>query len=206
MIAIRSSATASVSRNVRSAAGRCEPITARTASAKAMSVAAGMAQPVRAAGSPRVHSDVDQRGDGHPADGCDHRHQGRLRVAEVTGDELALELEADEEEEHRQQPVSGPVADRQVEVQPEDVPAEMGVAQAEVEVRREVGRQHRRSGGDEQQDAADRLRPQDLLDADELAVRPSCEGDRYRPVAHQIFTRSPGGSQASSSAVTPKAS
>ena len=150
--------------------------------------------------------DEDQRGNGHPADGGDHRHEGRLWVAEVAGDELALELETYEEEEHRQQPVRGPVADRQVEVQPEDIPAEMGVAQAEVEVRREVRGQHRRGGGDQQQDAADRLRPQDLLDAEELAVRPPCEGYRYRPVAHQIFTRSPGGSQASSASVTLKAS
>ena len=44
-ITIRSSTTASVSRNARSAVGRLEPTTASTASANAMSVAAGTAQP-----------------------------------------------------------------------------------------------------------------------------------------------------------------
>jgi hypothetical protein len=47
-IASRSSTTARVSRNVRSAAGRWVLITASTASAKAMSVAVGMAQPASA--------------------------------------------------------------------------------------------------------------------------------------------------------------
>ena len=44
-ITIRSSTTARVSRNARSAVGRFEPTTASTASANAMSVAAGTAQP-----------------------------------------------------------------------------------------------------------------------------------------------------------------
>ena len=46
-MASRSSTTASVSKNARRAVGRAEPITARTASANAMSVAAGIAQPRR---------------------------------------------------------------------------------------------------------------------------------------------------------------
>ncbi len=44
-MASRSSTTASVSRNVRRAAGRCVLMTASTARAKAMSVAVGMAHP-----------------------------------------------------------------------------------------------------------------------------------------------------------------
>lgn len=44
-IAKRSSTTARVSRNARSADGSEVPMTARTASAKAMSVAVGTAQP-----------------------------------------------------------------------------------------------------------------------------------------------------------------
>jgi hypothetical protein len=47
VIASRSSTTASVSRNVRSALGRCVDSTASTASAKAMSVAIGTAHPSR---------------------------------------------------------------------------------------------------------------------------------------------------------------
>ena len=45
MIASRSSTTARVNKNVRNAVGKWVEITARTASAKAMSVAVGMAQP-----------------------------------------------------------------------------------------------------------------------------------------------------------------
>ena len=48
VIASRSSTTARVSRKVRSAVGRWVPITASTASAKAMSVAVGIAQPCSA--------------------------------------------------------------------------------------------------------------------------------------------------------------
>jgi hypothetical protein len=45
VIASKSSTTASVSRKVRSASGKWLPITASTARAKAMSVAAGTAHP-----------------------------------------------------------------------------------------------------------------------------------------------------------------
>ena len=51
-MAMRSSTTASVSRNVRMATGRDEPTTARTETANAMSVAVGIAQPCSAVGSP----------------------------------------------------------------------------------------------------------------------------------------------------------
>ena len=45
VIAIRSSTTASVSRKMRSGEGRWEPMMASTATANAMSVAVGIAQP-----------------------------------------------------------------------------------------------------------------------------------------------------------------
>ena len=54
VIASRSSTTARVSRNIRSADGRWVLITASTASAKAMSVAVGIAHPVRPAPPPAV--------------------------------------------------------------------------------------------------------------------------------------------------------
>jgi hypothetical protein len=50
LMAIRSSTTASVSRKIRRALGRCEPMIASTATANAMSVAVGMAQPLRVSG------------------------------------------------------------------------------------------------------------------------------------------------------------
>ena len=45
VMAIRSSTTARVSRKIRSAEGRCEPMIASTATANAMSVAVGIAHP-----------------------------------------------------------------------------------------------------------------------------------------------------------------
>ena len=50
-MAMRSSTTASVSRNVRIATGRAEPTTASTETANAMSVAVGIAQPSIVLGS-----------------------------------------------------------------------------------------------------------------------------------------------------------
>ena len=60
-ITIRSSTTASVSRNARRAVGRLDPTTASTASANAMSVAAGIAQPSGLAAGCSVDGEVDQR-------------------------------------------------------------------------------------------------------------------------------------------------
>ena len=56
VIAMRSSTIARVSRNTRSAGGRKRPTTAITATAKAMSVAVGIAQPDAASASPAVKS------------------------------------------------------------------------------------------------------------------------------------------------------
>src|SRR6478609_7387812 len=58
VIAMRSSTTARVSRNDRSADGRCVAITARTARAKAMSVAVGIAQPRNTSPSPPASNAV----------------------------------------------------------------------------------------------------------------------------------------------------
>jgi hypothetical protein len=52
VIAMRSSTTARVRRNERSADGRCVAMTARTARANAMSVAVGIAQPRNTSPSP----------------------------------------------------------------------------------------------------------------------------------------------------------
>jgi hypothetical protein len=51
-ITSRSSTTASVSRNARNGVGSADPTTASTASANAMSVALGIAQPTRSSPPP----------------------------------------------------------------------------------------------------------------------------------------------------------
>ena len=121
VIAMRSSTTARVSRNERSADGSDEPITASTARAKAMSVAVGIAHPRRASPSAPTISDggdEDQRGHDDAADGRHHRHHRLGRRAQVADEELALELEPRDEEEDGEQAVAGPVPDGEVEVRP----------------------------------------------------------------------------------------
>jgi hypothetical protein len=87
-----------------------------TATAKAMSVAAGIAQP---SGSPGVEVDdhVDERRHDDTADGSGDRHDGGAHVAELAGDELLFQLETDDEEEDREQPVGRPGPDAEVQVQ-----------------------------------------------------------------------------------------
>ena len=133
VIANRSSTTAKVSRNVRNAAGRWVLMTARTASAKAMSVAVGIAQPCSAP-PPRVRVDEHEqdRRARHAPEGGDDWQCRSSRVAQVAGDELALELQSGHEEEDRQQPVAGPRAQRQVQVQ--RLGTDGGVAQSRVGV------------------------------------------------------------------------
>src|SRR5680860_504806 len=62
VIASRSSTTARVSRKVRSAEGRWEPMMASTARANAMSVAVGMAQPVMSPDPPRFTAAYSRAG------------------------------------------------------------------------------------------------------------------------------------------------
>ena len=71
---------------------------------------------------------------------------GPLRVPQVAGDELALELQPGDEEEDRQQPVGRPGRQRQVQVQRRR--PDLGVEQREVAVRPgRVRPDHRDDGG-----------------------------------------------------------
>ena len=71
----------------------------------------------RAVRAAEVEQHEEQRGHGHAADRRGDRQRGPARLAQVAGDELALELEARDEEEDRQQAVGRPGAERQVQVQ-----------------------------------------------------------------------------------------
>ena len=74
-----------------------------------MSVAVGIAQPSQ--GAAEVDRDEDQGRHDHAADRGDDGDRRSARVAQVAGDELALELESGDEEEDRQQPVGRPRAE-----------------------------------------------------------------------------------------------
>ena len=151
----------------------------------------------------RREREVDHSGHRHATDRGDDRHQGGVGVPQITGDELALQFETDQEEEHRQQPVGRPVPDRQPQVQAEEITAEFEIPQPEVGLRREVGAQHRGESGRQEQEPTGGLPSQNLLDPEELAA--SSPGQDHRAVGHQIFTRSAGSSHSRSVSVTPKA-
>ncbi len=65
----------------------------------------------------QVDQDVEEGRDGDPAQGGDHRHHRPAWIPEIALRQLALQLEPDDEEEDRQQPVGRP--GRQVEVEVE---------------------------------------------------------------------------------------
>ena len=118
----------------------------------------------------RVDRRVDQRGDDDAAHGRRDRHRRLPEVPQVTRDELALELEAHEEEEDREQPVRGPGAEAEVQV-PRLV-AHVEVPQREVALRKGgVGPDDGEDGGDHQEDAGHGLAAQDVLESGEGAAR-----------------------------------
>jgi hypothetical protein len=61
-----------------------------------------------------VDQDEDHRRDDHPADRGGYRQRRSAGVTQVPGDELPFELQAGDEEEHRQQAVRGPSPQREV--------------------------------------------------------------------------------------------
>ena len=68
-------------------------------------------------GGAGVDRDEHQSRQHHAADrGGDGQH-GPARITQVAGDELPFELQAGDEEEDRQQPVGGPLGQREIEVQ-----------------------------------------------------------------------------------------
>ena len=77
--------------------------------ANAMSVAIGMPQP-EAVGVPALKRGIDERGHDHAAGGRDDGQRRILERRQLAHQNLALELEADEQEEERHQPVVDPDA------------------------------------------------------------------------------------------------
>src|SRR3954454_20441046 len=111
-IAPTSSTIASVSRNSLRLAGTRSPAIARIATANAMSVAMGIAHPrpppppARAA---RVDAQVEECGEHHAPGRGDRRQARGAWVAQLAAHELALDLQADDEEEDGHQSVVDPV-------------------------------------------------------------------------------------------------
>jgi hypothetical protein len=131
----------------------------------------------RATPGAQVHRRVEHGRHHHAAHGGGDRESRLARVAEVAGDELALELQAGDEEEDRQQAVGRPGAQRQVQVQPEEVGrADDGVAERLVGTRPwGVRPDQRDQGADHQEDPADGLLAQDPGETPGLEVRARAE-------------------------------
>jgi hypothetical protein len=89
-----------------------------------MSVAVGIAQPRIVSGAPAFRANIDQGGRKHAAR---RRHAGENAPwprGELSVQELALDLQADQQEEHRHQDVVDPMQDAQA--------PDIGLEQAEV--------------------------------------------------------------------------
>ena len=115
MIAPMSSTIASVSSSGFSLGDACDAARASTPSAKAMSVAIGIPHP-RPVSPPPAIGEVDQGGRHHAADRGHDRQGGHAEPPQLARDDLALDLEADHEEEQRHQPVVDPEVQILVEV------------------------------------------------------------------------------------------
>ena len=124
---------------------------------------------VRVRSQHRDDPEEDQRRHEDPAEGCGHGDRGPRDGLELAHDELALELQPCDEEEDREQAVSGPVPHGELEVSP--LETDLRVAQTFVEVaQRGVGEDQRHDGGEEQDAAADGLGAEGV--GDELGLGP----------------------------------
>ena len=103
-----SSTMASAVRNTLRATGTRSPSSASTPRAKAMSVAIGMPQPATPS-RPRVEGQVDQRGNHRPAQGGGDGQRRAAHGGQLAHEHLALDLQPDDQEEDRHEPVVDPM-------------------------------------------------------------------------------------------------
>ena len=118
----------------------------------------------------QVDRDEDGGRDDHASDGRGDRQRRPGGVAQVARDELALELQADDEEEDRQQPIGSPRRDGQMQMQRLRTDREFRHRAIALRPRRIRPHQRRRGRG-EQQHAADRFLAQDLGEPPRLRPR-----------------------------------
>ena len=110
-----------------------------------------LGQSRRAAGK----SDVDHRGDGHARCGRDERQPPAVPAREPPIDELALDLQPDEQEENRHQPVIDPQMDRhRAKLVGEDRPGHGMNGMLICLGKRRIGDNHRQNGRENEQHAA----------------------------------------------------
>jgi hypothetical protein len=128
-----------------------------------MSVATGIAHAPAARGIAPADTDRDRGGHDHAPDRRDDRQQRLLEPRQLPDHQLTLQLKPGDEEEQREQPVLGPVAHAEVEVQ--QVRPDTRVADGEVGVGpRAVGGEQRDRRGAEQDEPAHGLGAQETAE------------------------------------------
>ncbi len=102
-----------------------------------------------------VDGDVNQGRDDHAAQCGDGGQSGLLEARQLAFDQLALDLQADEEEEHDHQAVVDPVKQALVEADIANAQRDVRMQQSVVGAgERRIGEQQRHDGGSEQNDAS----------------------------------------------------
>jgi hypothetical protein len=168
VMARMSSTMARVSRNTLAPAGTLEPSTASTPTAKAMSVAMGMPQP-RPPSPPTLRSRKIPAGTTTPPTaartGRQDRQAGPSGVAQLPGDQFALDLQADHEEEQGHEAVVDPVLEVLGDRQRAGSDGQLHAPQALVAGGEgAVGPPERDHRGGQEEQAAGRLGVQEVLD------------------------------------------
>ncbi len=139
---------------------------------------------------PGVECDEDERGHDHATERRGDRKGGSPPALQLADDEFALDLETDEEEEDRHEQVVDPEQQRLLERPLAEPEARPELEHLEVARRpRRVGPGERRDRGDDQNDAAGALGPDELLDrAHDVADRRSDAGSLH----HEMVRGCPG--------------
>jgi hypothetical protein len=115
-----------------------------------------------------VQPGIDRRGRGHAARRGERGEQHLRDARELALQHLALELQPDEEEEHRHQAVVDPQQKWLGDLEVADAHLDRGVEKTDVVgIQRGVGEQHRRQRRPGEQDAAGRFEREEVLDGDD---------------------------------------
>ena len=175
-----SSITATPSRNATSPAGILRPRTASAPRAKATSVAIGMPQPFGALPA-ADDGQEDQRRHQHAPQGRDDGEQGRAGARQLPHRELALDLEADDQEEDGHEAVVDEVADGLLEREVAHRDRDLGRPEVLVGRAGDVGPDQRRDRRAEQHQASGHLQAEELLERPHHQARHGPLRARPRP-------------------------
>jgi hypothetical protein len=159
-----------------------------------MSVAIGNA-PAGDRGLAEVEPGVDRRRRQHAAERGHYRQGGALPAGELADQELALDLEADDEEEDRHQAVVDPVGEREVEARTAERDPCLDVLHVPVQLGpRRVGPDEGDQRRSDQDDAGSTLGRKELLDGAKQKPHRRRIAGSTRDIGHRLsLPRMPAG-------------